>query len=360
MYKSLLIIIFFSNLLLGQEVSLVTFLDDAINESSGLVKIGDRLITHNDSGNPAELYELDANTGEVMRTVSINNATNVDWEDITFDENYIYIGDFGNNSGSRTDLKVYKISLEEYLTNDSVNAEVINFSYAEQTDYSPSPFTTNFDAESLIVVNDQLYIFSKNWGNLQTDIYALSTTPGTYALEKIGNIQAECLVSGAAYNTETNHILLIGYFFSANYVFELSQIDFNEFSIGNTQRYEFTPPSNASTQIEGITYANENTYLLTSEEFDDKSSALLELETATMHVSQVDANEKCEIYPNPASDVVTIDCSGLKYVELYNAQGLLIRKHSGRNLDVNNLPKGVYYLKAYTKDGNFTKKLIKN
>jgi hypothetical protein len=47
------------------------------------------LVTHNDSGNQANLYEIDASTGIVIRTVCITNATNVDWEDIAQDASYI-------------------------------------------------------------------------------------------------------------------------------------------------------------------------------------------------------------------------------------------------------------------------------
>jgi hypothetical protein len=43
------------------------------------------IITHNDSGGQANLYEINASTGAVLRTVAITNATNVDWEDIAQD-----------------------------------------------------------------------------------------------------------------------------------------------------------------------------------------------------------------------------------------------------------------------------------
>jgi hypothetical protein len=66
------------------------------------------IITHNDSGGQANLYEINASTGAVLRTVAITNATNVDWEDIAQDALYIYIGDIGNNFGNRTDLKYIK------------------------------------------------------------------------------------------------------------------------------------------------------------------------------------------------------------------------------------------------------------
>ena len=81
-------------------------LPGSLNESSGAIFFNNRLITHNDSGGEAKLYELDTISGIIEREVTILNATNVDWEDITQDETSIYIGDFGNNNGNRTDLKI--------------------------------------------------------------------------------------------------------------------------------------------------------------------------------------------------------------------------------------------------------------
>ena len=85
-------------------------LPNSISETSGLLFYNGKLITHNDSGDAANLYELDTIRGNITRTITISNATNSDWEDITQDDTHIYIGDFGNNSnGNRQDLKIYKI-----------------------------------------------------------------------------------------------------------------------------------------------------------------------------------------------------------------------------------------------------------
>ena len=78
-----------------------------LDESSGLLFYNNKIITHTDSGGKAELYEIDATMGKVTRTVNITNAENVDWEDIGQDGTHIYIGDIGNNSGNRTNLKIY-------------------------------------------------------------------------------------------------------------------------------------------------------------------------------------------------------------------------------------------------------------
>ena len=142
----------------------IAFLPNPVIETSGLIFLNDKLITHNDSGNEPALFELDTVSGEITRKVIIRNATNVDWEDICYDDTYIYIGDIGNNSGSRTDLKIYRVSITNYLdaANDTVSADTIQFNYSDQSDFTPGSNQTNFDAEALISLGDSLYIFTKN------------------------------------------------------------------------------------------------------------------------------------------------------------------------------------------------------
>ena len=103
------------------------FLPPLLYESSGVIFFNNKLISHNDSGNENKLYEIDTISGEVVRTITIDNANNIDWEDIAQDASSIYIGDIGNNNGNRTDLKIYKISKTEYLSANNVNAEIIYY-----------------------------------------------------------------------------------------------------------------------------------------------------------------------------------------------------------------------------------------
>ena len=58
----------------------------SLSESSGIIYFNGKLITHNDSGGNNELYEVDLGTKVVIRTVTISNAQNVDWEWIVTDD----------------------------------------------------------------------------------------------------------------------------------------------------------------------------------------------------------------------------------------------------------------------------------
>ena len=47
----------------------IAVLNDSIQETSGLNFFDDKLYTFNDSGNPAELYEIDKNSGKILKVL---------------------------------------------------------------------------------------------------------------------------------------------------------------------------------------------------------------------------------------------------------------------------------------------------
>ncbi len=62
------------------------------------------------------------------------------------------------------------------------------------------------------------------------------------------------------------------------------------------------------------------------------------------------------VYPNPCDELVTIQADGMNQVELYNTVGALIYQQAGIttdavNMQVNNLPAGMYFIKVTTADG---------
>lgn len=241
----------------------VTLLNDLVNESSGLLFLNDKLITHNDSGGSNNLYELDTLDGSISKTTTIKNSTNKDWEDISVDSEYIYIGDFGNNNGNRKDLLIYKIKISDYLKtgNSSINKEEIKFSYSDQTVFNINPYNTNFDAEAIVSIENKLYIFTKNWINKWTNVYSLEKNAGTYVASKIDSINVEGFVTAADYNQSTNTVSLLGYENNSNFLIELSEFKNSNFSAGIIKKYNLKVPQNSSIQTEGLSYLNNNYYI---------------------------------------------------------------------------------------------------
>jgi hypothetical protein len=150
---------FFGN---AQKLHKIGTLTENVNESSGLIFYNDTLfISHNDSGDKPILYFLNLK-GAKIHQVQLENASNVDWEEITKDEQgNIYVGDIGNNNNTRKDLVIYKIASQDLLKVNSVIATKIYFKYPEQTTFPPAENELRYDAEAMVAFNDSLYIFTK-------------------------------------------------------------------------------------------------------------------------------------------------------------------------------------------------------
>ena len=189
-----------------------------LNEISGIDFLNDStIVAINDGGNEPVLYLLDLK-GKIQRVVKVENATNRDWEDITVDDKYIYIGDIGNNVNNRKDLVIYKVTIEDALQKDSVQPEKITFNYKEQTEFPPSKNGRFFDAEALAVDNDTLYIFTKNRAKPSDGnclVYKIPTTPGDYSV----GISAEIFIGTGGFWTDalTAADIVDGEFFLMTY-----------------------------------------------------------------------------------------------------------------------------------------------
>ncbi len=83
---------------------------NTLDEVSGILFVEDSTIwAIEDGGNKDEIYKVDFN-GDILKTFEVKNAKNIDWEDITKDQNgNIYIADTGNNGSDRKNLVIYKI-----------------------------------------------------------------------------------------------------------------------------------------------------------------------------------------------------------------------------------------------------------
>lgn len=179
--------------LLGASVEKKDTLPKSLKEISGWIFANDStLIAHNDSGNDPKLFVIEKN-GKIIHEAVIKDVENVDFEACTRDKKgNFYLGDIGNNLNKRKNLVVYKISIEQILTQDEVSAKKIFFSYPEQTDFPPADSLLNYDAESLAFRKDSLYIFTKCRTVPFTGksmIYAFPAKPGTYKAKLKGFIR---------------------------------------------------------------------------------------------------------------------------------------------------------------------------
>lgn len=184
-----------------------------LHESSGLVYFNDLVWTINDSGGDHAIYGFNLYTGQIEQHITISNATNHDWEALADDEEYMYIGDFGNNWGNRRDLKIYKI-LKSGISetgNTVIDAEKIEFSYPGQSEFRYGLKQTPFDCEAFTSFGNKLYLFSKDWENYSTVVHALPKNPGVYCAEIVDTFSVNGLITGADISSGKPHLVLIGY-----------------------------------------------------------------------------------------------------------------------------------------------------
>lgn len=196
----------------------VNYLDDKIEETSGLNILNGKLYTFNDSGNPAELFEIDKKSGEIIRTLK-TNLINTDWEALANDGENFYIGDFGNNTGTRKDLMIYKVPYERLGESNvikipgserALDGTKIQFYYPEQTEFISKNIKNDFDAEAMIYLNGKLHIFTKEWVSKATSHYIVDPEISELQkAEKIETYKTGFVVTDASYFDKK--LYLIGY-----------------------------------------------------------------------------------------------------------------------------------------------------
>lgn len=255
-----------------------------LNESSGLTFIDGKMWSFSDSGNPNDIYRVDTASGAILQTVDISNATNVDWEDMASNDNYLFIGDFGNNNGTRQDLKIYRINKTALTsTATAVTASVINFSYSDQTSFPSLPTNNNFDCEAMIFLNDSIHLFSKNWVDKQTKHYVLPNIPGTHVAQYRETYNTGFLVTSASVQ-QYGVIALIGYLRSGTFPVNMSMLyDYKNHLLfnGNKRKFDLSTQL-VYGQVEGIEFSNTGTAFITNELYTNGSTIPAKLRTVNM------------------------------------------------------------------------------
>lgn len=237
-------------------------ISDSIKGTSGLISFDGLLWTHNDHFDTT-FYGLDLK-GKIKKKINFRSLKSNDWEDVSQDSLYIYIGDFGNNyRGNRKDLRILRIEKESFYTSNPV-IDTIVFSYANQKDFSPiKEHTSDFDCEAFIVLDDAIYLFSKQWEKEKTTVYVLPKKPGSYIAEFKETIDAQGLITGATALPSKKGVVLCGYSkFLQPFVLLLYGYENNNFGTGNKRKIKVKLPFH---QIEAITTEDGKLFYLTNE-----------------------------------------------------------------------------------------------
>ncbi len=158
----------------------IATIDTLINESSALIKpsnLFDFYFTLNDSGGKPEVFSIN-DKGELLATMPIPNAKNVDWEELTYyydslSNPHIVIGDIGNNNNQRRNLCLYDYDIQHKSTSKQT------FTYADQAAFPPIKDSMNYDCEAFFKKDSSYYFISKNRGDNSVKMYRLGEAPSS-------------------------------------------------------------------------------------------------------------------------------------------------------------------------------------
>lgn len=332
-------------------------------ETSGLTYWNNLLFTHNDNDD-LKIYAIDTTNGSITNSYNLTGTANIDWEEISQDENYLYVGDFGNNSsGNRTNLKILRIEKTSIL-NNNLKIDTINFSYSNQTDFTATAANkTDFDCEAFIVTSDSIYLFTKQWNTNQTSLYALSKTPGSYKAQYKNSYDLQGLVTGATLLENKKLVVLCGYnTLLQPFTILLYDYESNNFFSGNKRKINLNL---AFHQVEGIATNNGLKYFI-SNEFFSKSVVTVNQKLQTLNfypylsnyfgLTNTSAttelpNKAITIYPNPVKRTLNIDFKPNKingnYLIINNIGKIVLEGNFNQNtneINVESLQNGIYQL----------------
>ncbi len=343
-------------------IKLCSKISDTLSETSGLVIIDNQFWTHNDSDNPPIIYLFDSLSGNIIHSVYIKNYPNIDWEDITHDDLHIYIGNFGNNGGSRKDLSILKIKKSDiHLTKtiDSVDAEIIRFKMGDQTDFTDNFINNNFDMEAFFYFNDSLHLFSKNWIDKQSRHYVCPIDSGSYTLLPVETIDVGGQISSATINKD-GVVALIGYTKPLYPCFIWLCWDHKNLRLNSGNRRKIDLGNTLFPgQIEGVAMRGNTVYI--SNENKVAVQQLLKMDVSKW----VDNNQNNSIedtfisrttvsYNNGILNIQSIDIrNGMKLKildinqkEVFNTEFKIIESTTNESFDISQLAKGMYIIKC--------------
>lgn len=264
-----------------------------IAEMSGIVRsrtYSDCYWVHNDSGDSARIFAIDQKGRALMPPyeggfwtdkavagkkpwpgIKVENASNVDWEDIASDGDNLYIADMGNNGNARRDLGIYVVPEPNPKATSTVRSlKFLPVKYPDQSEFPPKKW--EFDCEAIFWLRGKLYIVTKHRMGAQigipsdsAKIYRLDTlhTDRPNELTKIDEISGlGGWVTAADVSPDGKKVaILCQAIFQSVWIFD-SDAKGDKFFSGVKRKIPLT----GLQQCEGIAFESNGSVLITNEQ----------------------------------------------------------------------------------------------
>ena len=326
---------------------------------------------HNDGGDSAKLYLVDT-LGAIIRTVVVDQAQNMDWEDVTRDpQGRVYVGDIGNNNNTRQDLVIYRLPNLDTVQGRHVTAATIRFYYPEQSSFPPADQARKYDAEALIYYRDSLYIFTKDRTSPHqgyTWLYQIPADTGYPAARLLDSFATGQLswvfeVTAASLSPNQQQLVLLG----ANRVWLFQNFTGSDFFGGSQQTLNL----GTVTQKEAIGFADPYKVYISNENSFLGGPSLQELSLSNwVQLETLEVVTDPTVLPNPARDWVELRLSLARRarmkVGLYQLDGRCIQQWPASTLqagsqtcrfELPDVPTGWYYWRVKVGRRWFVKRL---
>jgi hypothetical protein len=253
-------------------------------ENSGIVRSrtqSDVFWMHNDSGDEPRIYPVHRD-GSVYRSVReprtpgvlIGGAINVDWEDITVDnQGQVIVADFGNNPNNRRDLVLYYLNEPDATAERTGLKKSIFFRYPDQTEFPAGSEDFNYDAEAVFAVGDVVHVLTKHRSDTFSTLYRLDDPKPhvTNVLTRLASFDSGGRVTGADASPDGRRLVVITY--ERIWLFERDSLD-SSFFEGRvlTRAYK-------AGDVEAVCFADDQTLILG----DESRRVLYEVPIADLH-----------------------------------------------------------------------------
>jgi hypothetical protein len=233
-----------------------TVASDDLDELSGLAASktqADVLWGHNDSGDSARLFGMD-DAGASLGVYPLSGAAAVDWEALAqapgpqTGTNYLYVGDIGDNNGSRGQIQVYRVPEPTASPGGETLSGVATLRYVY-------PSGAHLDAEALMVdpVRGDLYVITKSASGAARVYRAVAPlTAGPTTLTRVATLSlpAGTMVTAADVSTDGKQVALRTYGEVLVYKRDITKALHTAFATAAC-----TPPAPVEGQGEAITIA---------------------------------------------------------------------------------------------------------